>query len=1198
MERQSDRRREGSQEPASSNSDLMHTGCQFEEIDIERGVSSSELADPTLPNWPHLEDNDSCGGINDELAVDKASGPESSTDSSAPSHDWKSPLDVVDRDYTVANRSDPWFPIPKWSRTTSTYAKRVAFRFAIRMFDALFASPTKPSEGKPAPSEQTDSAYASMPGDATTACPANWTRQPQVVQPEMEASLTQNAQSMAEVQTVCSDQSSVDSNRPHDYIGEFTRRLYQQIQPLLTNDNVSSAVGLLPDLLSAFALQKGQESQAQVNQDIRYFVYKHRLIIAQLLAAFYETEHASIANPRSDTSLTSVTERIDLIWNRASQKGNSSAPEESPGPFLDVDGEGDSLQDFYHYREAITAGPALQWIVEELRRELSPSTSGLHTMEKISSDILKGLSKDQKISKRHPSRLSKLTFDVACDILAYMEDQGYAMDADEVLPRAITLTGSSTNAQALTIKQYVCQTWPTIKCHLVEAIQAALRVYKAYGYDASKPFQNASKRIVDVGTEVRVSIGEKMMNVEAVGTARSIADIAGQLGWLATTLSSSHRERVISFCHPEISGFSAHSDEEGFDSTFICRVNTETEHLRDNLPSVNGQCWHRLFNNPVVVTGYPIKPRKGFVVEAGLELPFDMMATLSDCQFLTTWEGKTVIKGFSAMLIPTRVQDDIISWHLLVSEAGKRLSYGDDRVPKGISIAPQNLSGSRHVLGWCAEAQNDIGAPGANYNIGWSGLPLAENDVSWGPVTTSFGVGGFFKVSSDFERGNRERIISSFTDNHYGSLVRHIGQQHFLLWDVDEKRGWLTDGSRAHLHLVRASLWEGHREKPNGYCMDQIRKLNELALLKEDAAEVLLDTGNLDAEAERRDPAYTSLNTRMERIGYLVEKTIDQVHKATNIQGTSVGMPVHVLEGFDFMDVATLRDLHLHTLKLPLLESGDGWANIVPHLPVVTLFGKGFGELIKPGANNPTKSCDKCGFVVSLPAGRHLLAVCVDVLEKILRIRGNKDSRPWQLINELYWPTREPVFEPCKCTSTDSRVNNDGRVQMLSKKKPRGMSFSKPIKLERRGAVIFGHSFRLSLIPSRLFLSHDRASSSNISSATQTTNQVPDAPVSATHDESFDTNETPPSDTVSSSTPNTAPWSKTEDLVSNDTTIEQQNQPSTPVCTKTDTLAASPSHIEPSVPAKASRKRSAKRVKEFCAATWKTMKMIKRRKNN
>jgi hypothetical protein len=188
----------------------------------------------------------------------------------------------------------------------------------------------------------------------------------------------------------------------------------------------------------------------------------------------------------------STTERIRLIWSRASQKGNSSVPEERLNPAVDADSDMNSPQGFSQYREAITAGPAFQWVVEELKRELSPSSSGLYTMEKISSDILKGLSKDQKISKRHLSKPSKLTFNVACDIFAYMEDQGYAIDADEALPRAITLTGSSTNAQALTIRQYVCQTWPTIKCSLVEAIQVALRAYKAYGYNASKPFKNSS----------------------------------------------------------------------------------------------------------------------------------------------------------------------------------------------------------------------------------------------------------------------------------------------------------------------------------------------------------------------------------------------------------------------------------------------------------------------------------------------------------------------------------------------------------------------------------------------------------------------------------------------------------------------------------------------------------------------------------
>jgi hypothetical protein len=231
------------------------------------------------------------------------------------------------------------------------------------------------------------------------------------------------------------------------------------------------------------------------------------------------------------------------------------------------------------------------------------------------------------------------------------------------------------------------------------------------------------------------------MHVETVGTARSIADIGSQLGWLATTLSSFHPKGVISFCHPEISGFNAHVNEDGFDNTFVCRVNTEIEHLKDNLPSANGQCWYRLFNNPVVVTGYPIKPRKDSLVEAGLELPFDMMATLSECQFMTTWGGKTVIKGFSSMLIPTKAQDNVISWHLIVSEAGKRLPYRDDRVSKGISIAPRILPKFRHILGWCSEAQNDIGKshrikrrPEIFSNMDALQEPLGQTTISDGPA--------------------------------------------------------------------------------------------------------------------------------------------------------------------------------------------------------------------------------------------------------------------------------------------------------------------------------------------------------------------------------------------------------------------------------------------------------------------------------
>lgn len=205
------------------------------------------------------------------------------------------------------------------------------------------------------------------------------------------------------------------------------------------------------------------------------------------------------------------------------------------------------------------------------------------------------------------------------------------------------------------------------------------------------------------------------MEVEAVGTIRSIAEIGEQIGWLATTFRSQLQDSEISFCYPEITNFQANDSEESqsmeneFEQSFLCRINVATYQIKANLPGFNGQCWQQMFNNPVVVTGYPIMPRKDLNTGVGLELPFDMMTTLADARYLTTFQDRTLVKGFSTVLIPTAIHGSIILWHLLVNESGARISYQDPRIEQAILIEPGNFKGARHILGWCMNAQNNIG---------------------------------------------------------------------------------------------------------------------------------------------------------------------------------------------------------------------------------------------------------------------------------------------------------------------------------------------------------------------------------------------------------------------------------------------------------------------------------------------------------
>src|SRR5204863_6528443 len=76
----------------------------------------------------------------------------------------------------------------------------------------------------------------------------------------------------------------------------------------------------------------------------------------------------------------------------------------------------------------------------------------------------------------------------------------------------------------------------------------------------------------------------------------------------------------------------------------------------NSLEPSNGQCWHNLFRNPLVVKGYPILRRSQPLT--GLETSLKIIIALTQARFVTTFGGKIFIKGFPTMLIPTAIGGD------------------------------------------------------------------------------------------------------------------------------------------------------------------------------------------------------------------------------------------------------------------------------------------------------------------------------------------------------------------------------------------------------------------------------------------------------------------------------------------------------------------------------------------------------------
>jgi len=210
------------------------------------------------------------------------------------------------------------------------------------------------------------------------------------------------------------------------------------------------------------------------------------------------------------------------------------------------------------------------------------------------------------------------------------------------------------------------------------------------------------------GTELDAHILEQNFLVIATGTSDSIAEIGEQLAWLGAALRSSPSESGVTTCSPIIQSTHLTEDSslaETFGSKILaqilCIIKFEMKPQTKSAEVSNGQCWQNMFNNPVMVSGYPIltKHEQGL----GLEMPLNIIAGLAGSDRATIFDGKVFIKGFSTMLIAIRKTRDLLLWHYFYNVDGERLAYLDHSVQAADDISLLQLDTARHIVGWCID---------------------------------------------------------------------------------------------------------------------------------------------------------------------------------------------------------------------------------------------------------------------------------------------------------------------------------------------------------------------------------------------------------------------------------------------------------------------------------------------------------------
>jgi len=427
--------------------------------------------------------------------------------------------------------------------------------------------------------------------------------------------------------------------------------------------------------------------------------------------------------PRPTTAMADISSQI-WTWLGGlgdNQQVSSPCHDDHGGDGPDDNREDDveedvapSLPNKRDYHRVIFDSVAYQWLTASLSKEilLAVVPSQYDVCGGIRSKILSCLEgKSRAVSSHRASERHILDIKFDWHPKDFLRGQfGPADSLGQLLGRVITLTGSTTDAQALPCEAYLCQTWPVSGPAVFGLLKTAL---ESGSHTSGKSFPcwvdaiplDEAKDARQIGelpdkSVVALQFTPHRLTTSVEGPCDSIAEVAELLGWLGAAVRATEKQSGASTCHPSLRIL------PGLGTPSSCFFEFSVDHVAPKAEKSDGQCWHELFQNPLVVKGYPIPRRARY--DTGLEIPLEMMSALTRSPRINEFLGRYYLKGFSTAVVPTGKLDNATLWHLYCAEEGTRLSYPHLGV-ESLATNLGDLAKGRHILGWCTVARLYVG---------------------------------------------------------------------------------------------------------------------------------------------------------------------------------------------------------------------------------------------------------------------------------------------------------------------------------------------------------------------------------------------------------------------------------------------------------------------------------------------------------
>lgn len=164
--------------------------------------------------------------------------------------------------------------------------------------------------------------------------------------------------------------------------------------------------------------------------------------------------------------------------NEDPEKSIDNALDNDYGEDLEAANQADedieSLPEVSIYTKFLLELPVYKWLLDNIRKSIYMDVPG-SVQARIGTSILKFIAEPQKVSRRVRPQKYNFKFTVDWDPCLFLYKQEYLERPEIALERALTITGSETNAQAATTMQYLSQTWPSSGIYLLGLLKLVVQ---------------------------------------------------------------------------------------------------------------------------------------------------------------------------------------------------------------------------------------------------------------------------------------------------------------------------------------------------------------------------------------------------------------------------------------------------------------------------------------------------------------------------------------------------------------------------------------------------------------------------------------------------------------------------------------------------------------------------------------------------